>query len=489
MEEKKVNKEETEFNGEMKPVESKSSIFLYFVGMIFVFIVLLIIQTQVASFLTGSIDYAKYGKDFVFEALWAGIVLVILLLFKNKYIFTQKRESFGTSFHYILPLFILSCVFFLASIGNIVNSDGPVDIFAIINLALLCFFVGITEEFLCRGWLLNEFLERYSDTKKGIILSILFSSLIFGFTHFMNIGDTQGFIDTVVQVLNATAVGTFFALVYYKTKNIWLVVLSHSLWDFTLMLSENKELVDCYVGGKATPAIIAYNIVSGLVLVGAYLFLCFWMYRKTDLYDKKDKKPANFLAVIGVVIYLSVLLLLPEPADMDKYRICPVYENKEFPSEYVRSYSRISEYSLKSVNEEINETVEEKPNEYDFTLVANGKSDEIEFRNNKTNSKVTLSNTYEDYLLIENKNNYIIVILVDYNNILYGSFSKNEISDKNSYLTDVKNGLKKFYVPEVYQIQTLKEKNSEYSSAIVITELREFLFFDTDGKLYVFKES
>ena len=42
----------------------------------------------------------------------------------------------------------------------------------VVNLLIGCFLVGVAEEFLCRGWLFNEFLERFGETKKGVWFSI-----------------------------------------------------------------------------------------------------------------------------------------------------------------------------------------------------------------------------------------------------------------------------------------------------------------------------
>ena len=48
----------------------------------------------------------------------------------------------------------LELIFMIPALNNVPG---------IINIGLLCFLIGIYEEFLLRGWLLNEFLERYFD--------------------------------------------------------------------------------------------------------------------------------------------------------------------------------------------------------------------------------------------------------------------------------------------------------------------------------------
>ena len=190
-------------------------LFWYWIFMIVLFLIIMLSQNVVAGIMGGSLVTSRFGEDATFEILWAGLVLVVVLLFKNKYIFTQKREGFFKSFQYILPELLLSGFFILISVISMIAHNNPIDKFAIFNLMLYCLFVGIVEEFLCRGWLLNEFLERYSRNRKEIILSILASSFIFGVVHFINIGETQGLFETLVQVLNAFAGGVFFALVIH----------------------------------------------------------------------------------------------------------------------------------------------------------------------------------------------------------------------------------------------------------------------------------
>ena len=70
---------------------------------------------------------------------------------------------------------VLSLIILVVSFIEIIDS---VNIPVVLNLAIYCLLIGLVEEFLCRGWLLNEFLERFSNSKKNIIISIVLSSLV-----------------------------------------------------------------------------------------------------------------------------------------------------------------------------------------------------------------------------------------------------------------------------------------------------------------------
>ena len=175
-----------------------------------------------------------------------------MLLFKNSYVFTQKREPLKTGLFYGL-FYIIGSVIFMLLFG--VFNGGFNSGLALINLFVGCLLIGICEEFLCRGWLLNEFLERYGNSKKGIWYSIVISGLIFGLMHIGNIFSAgQDVPSTITQVISAT--GIVFGLIYYKTKNIWSVVILHGLWDFSLFL------------GDVTPITEEIVTVNGFSIVG-----------------------------------------------------------------------------------------------------------------------------------------------------------------------------------------------------------------------------
>ena len=447
-------------------MEKKQNIYKFFIKMCFMFLIFFLFQQIFSGLLFSSLTLERYGEEALFEIIWAGLVLILLLLYKNRYIFTEKRETFKNGFRYILPEVILSTIFLIISILLISTSKMPADIFSIINLLIYCIFIGIVEEFLCRGWLLNEFLERFSSNKKGIILSIIFSSLIFGVIHYGNISDSQNFIQTTVQVVNALVSGIFLALVYYKTKNIWLVVFSHAYWDFSLMLMNHDQLVDCYNEGALSNNAMIMNFLSGIIVIIAYLILCYWLYRQTDLYTRKDgKRNKNFLVIIGVGLYLIGLFGPDLLFSGDSQRVCPIYRNKEISSEFQMVLPYYSNYELSfDKGIELNDKMQLRTNEeYSFVLKTNHDNNKVIFENNNLDNNVVLYDDYfNSYLLIENSDSYIIVIQDSLNTLLYGRYLKSEISNDNDYLDKVKNNLVRYHVPNINSIGYINIKDDDY---------------------------
>ena len=83
--------------------KKRKHIFVYWLMMAVLFVGVLLAQQVVASIMQGSLAASKFGAEATFEILWAGLVLIVVLAFKNKYIFTQKREGFFRSAQYALP--------------------------------------------------------------------------------------------------------------------------------------------------------------------------------------------------------------------------------------------------------------------------------------------------------------------------------------------------------------------------------------------------
>ncbi len=464
----------------------KKSIGLYFFEMLILFLVFFIIQQFGTMILYNSFIYLKYGRDIIMEAIWAALVLILLLLFKNSYIFTQEKVGFWESFKYGWPELVMSLVFLIVSGFSLVESTS-ISIPTILNLAVYCFFIGVVEEFLCRGWLFNEFLERYSDSKKGIILSIILSSLIFGLIHFFNIGETQGVAETILQVLNATVGGVFLTLVYYKTKNIWNVVVLHAIWDFTLMVGESQKLVECYAGGTATTSIYVYSLIQSIILVIAYLFIDYWLYKRTDVAE--DEKPLGkwariLLPIIGIVIYLSGLLFINSP-DSDNYYICPTFDSSSFSEEYKLNLYNYSEFVLTNEGQEL----EEEEDSYHFTLSLNGKNNALVLKNDVSEEKITLtSNQVTNYLLIDNKDSFIIFVQTGTNRVLYTNVLKESIQNDTNFLTYVKESLTEYVTPEISFIGSATKLEGDYEYAVLETVTSDHFFFDEANQLLLIKQ-
>jgi membrane protease YdiL (CAAX protease family) len=160
-----------------------------------------------------------------------GFLIIICILYCK---FSEKRnlrsmglmkkgafKKYGIGL--IVGLIMFSAVVLVLVIsGQISFISVTLSSLPIIILYFIGFMIqGASEEFLCRGFLLNSIAA-----KNGIILAIILNSCLFGFLHIFNAGFS------ILPLINIILVGIFFSVYAYRTDNIIGVCAIHSMWNF-----------------------------------------------------------------------------------------------------------------------------------------------------------------------------------------------------------------------------------------------------------------
>lgn len=118
-------------------------------------------------------------------------------------------------------------------LGIDINISLSVFLLTVVQMIL----VGYTEELLFRGLFFLKLKE------KGPVIYVLFSSLVFGLLHSANaINPEVGSVLVILQVLNAFLIGIIFALIYFLTKKILIVILAHTLFNIFASISNEVSL-------------------------------------------------------------------------------------------------------------------------------------------------------------------------------------------------------------------------------------------------------
>jgi membrane protease YdiL (CAAX protease family) len=138
-------------------------------------------------------------------------------------------EDFGKGA--ALAILILGVIFvFSLTIGSIrvegfarAAPEGT-NVLAYLVGALLAFLsVGVYEELMFRGYV----LQRLND-RAGRLASIIVSSLIFAVLHGFNPGaDAFG-------VFNTTIIGVILCVLFFRTGSLWMPIGFHTAWNFSL---------------------------------------------------------------------------------------------------------------------------------------------------------------------------------------------------------------------------------------------------------------
>ena len=140
---------------------------------------------------------------------------------------TLKLKCMVTKDLKIIPLLLLCCSNFIVAMFQKSNLNPHIDTFEIITGLIVSIGVGIIEELLFRSQVLEEFLKL-----KSKVQSVLFSSLIFGSVHLLNISSLGTIPIVLIQMCYTFFLGLVLAVIYLYSKNIILPILFHILFNF-----------------------------------------------------------------------------------------------------------------------------------------------------------------------------------------------------------------------------------------------------------------
>jgi len=463
-----------------KKVKDKS-MFWFFIKMVFVFIIIaeIIIDTILVGGAINGVLTAKYGLELLVEAFRAAFILIVVLLFGNKYIFTEKRMKLKDSLILGWPIILIGIYNFIMSImalkGEKVNPN------AIINCAVFCLLIGIFEEFLCRGWLQNEFIERFKKNKHQVVASIICASLVFGIMHITNFWNTsQGFFVTLMQIIQALSAGILFGAIYYKSKNIWSVVFLHAFYDFALFLGEVPLIRDCQLGVYTT-AVTIYEVFSSLLIStifigGAVLILRseegLKLFRTDSLKEIQNRKIA-----IGILVLIAIVFIdFPIPGK-EQAQMCFSYDEKTYPNEY-----RVTEVT----NSKLYYEIENKESIYSISQ-EEGEKGKFYMRDT-TGDTIYFDFTIENLYVLEQSDHFEVVgTKHDLANttVYFFRLYKDEMNDSHEYLTKVKSRVKKYDLPMITSIGHIEDLQTGEKSIYLRGQYQNEFIIDSYARLFL----
>ena len=167
----------------------------------------------------------------------AALVFLVLLLTQGYHVLDPLRRPFGKSLLWSLPAFavvinnlpILSLIWGDAYIVHDTTAHW-------IWFALQCLAIGAFEEIAFRGVILLRLAEGRRRTHRGLLISILLTSAVFGAMHAVNLlsgADPGG---VIMQIGYSFLIGAMCSVVLFKTANLWLCVALHAIYDFCGLL-------------------------------------------------------------------------------------------------------------------------------------------------------------------------------------------------------------------------------------------------------------
>ncbi len=182
------------------------------------------------GFLVNNGDYLYQASVECFVAL-AGIGLVYM--FGVGHIWGEKGKGvfkglFTGGYFIAVALIALAsnAMLFLQDLLAGVSYDlAPT--WKVIVFVVCMLLVGFTEEIFFRGVVANLFYEKHAHDPAGVWTATVWSGLVFGMLHLMNILGSDP-VGVIVQVISATAMGMTLTAIYYRCRNIWALALIHA---------------------------------------------------------------------------------------------------------------------------------------------------------------------------------------------------------------------------------------------------------------------
>jgi membrane protease YdiL (CAAX protease family) len=256
---------------------------------VFIFVVTLIIMAvfTASMFLFASIFNVDLTANepsisFFITSILGKIVLaaiVVFLLIKFKLQFVMKLSSKGLLKGFLLGWFciLFPIVMFLTSFdfskaGAIEQGKWILLLFFVVEMI----FTGITEEFLCRGFIYNVIINKYNSVKQAVLVS----AAIFGAVHIITL-IYQPLISTLGTIVFAFIGGVLYAAIYARCQNIWPLVLLHAFWNIGIsaagILTPPETVVE----------ISNSELILQFILMGFMFFLGMFLIRKrktTEIY-------------------------------------------------------------------------------------------------------------------------------------------------------------------------------------------------------------
>lgn len=176
--------------------------------------------------------YTFVGDGIIKSLIWVLPAIILINKYKDKLSFNLK-EMFSFTKESVKYLWVFAAFFVYIIIGILVrggtisinNSFGLDDIIVVL-------FVGVTEEIVFRGWLLNATLKRNEN------IAIAVNAVMFLAIHFPIWICTGTFITnfTSLGFISLIALSVIFSLVFIKTKSLILPITLHMFWDLIIFM-------------------------------------------------------------------------------------------------------------------------------------------------------------------------------------------------------------------------------------------------------------
>lgn len=194
------------------------------------------------------------------SAIWVSFTPLALALIIYL-TWTKKWRNLGFRSLSMIPkrnwLYYLPLILVLIIIG--IEGFEGVTLSKVIQFVSFTLLVGFVEETVYRGLILKAMLN------KSVTAAVVTSSLLFAFTHALNLISSQDAASTAVQIVYSLLVGAVLALLMVRDGNILPLILFHFLHNLIQFLGTESTGVNYYdLIALAILAIYTFILIKSL---------------------------------------------------------------------------------------------------------------------------------------------------------------------------------------------------------------------------------
>ena len=202
----------------------------------------------------------------------------ILIIVKGEFgKFSLKGYFVGIGI-YALPMMMFFLFYFTEAMVWIFGKGRwfyPPNLNEIFWLNMIYYIsVAVAEELVFRTAVVNCLFRKRTYSKAGIIIGCIYSGILFGGVHIMNFfNEPQMEMKLkIYTIVYGCLVGFIYTVIYLKTKNIFVTMTLHFLWDITAEWNAIMIYQKFRNGGEYSflsrqiPIIILMTIIAGVIL-------------------------------------------------------------------------------------------------------------------------------------------------------------------------------------------------------------------------------
>lgn len=245
------------------------------------------VATAAVFGIPGIISYGdavtgKLVSDTVPRLAASVVVLLLIAGSEQKQYLTPERNGFFKHLLWSVPCFAVAVVNFPFS--ALIGGAAVIDRTDLIWLFVIkCLSIALLEELFFRAVLLPFALERFKRVKYGTVAAVAVTSAIFGLFHIINLFFGASVGGTFLQIGYTFLLGGMLAVMLIKTKNVWLCVAVHLIFDI-------GGIIVTDLGHGAFQDVVFWILTAVVgVLCGAFILFELWRMSRA----KSDEQPAD----------------------------------------------------------------------------------------------------------------------------------------------------------------------------------------------------